>query len=243
MAAIIGLVPLIDEERESYWMLPGYMDGITEAGGIPIMLPLTEDPRTIKQLTEMCDGILLTGGHDVSPERYGEEKIKACGACCPQRDAMESLLLREALAHELPVFGICRGIQFLNAALGGTLYQDIPLQRPSRLEHHQTPPYHIPSHEVSIYRESPLYELLQKDTLAVNSYHHQGIRRLADGLKAMASADDGLIEAVYMPDRKFVWAVQWHPEFSHLTDEDSRKIFSAFVSAAESFSEHTAKKR
>lgn len=237
MSAIIGLVPLVDEERESYWMLPGYMDGITEAGGIPIMLPLTEDPRTVIQLTEMCDGILLTGGHDVSPELYGEEKIEGCGACCPQRDAMETLLLREALDRDLPILGICRGIQFLNAALGGTLYQDIPSQLPSGLKHHQTPPYHIPSHEVSIYKESPLYELLQKDILPVNSYHHQGIRQLADDLKAMADAGDGLIEAVYMPDRKFVWAVQWHPEFSHLTDEDSRKIFSAFVAAAESSAE------
>lgn len=232
MAAMIGLVPLVDEEKESYWMLPGYMDGITEAGGIPIMLPLTDEPQTICRLAEICDGILFTGGHDVSPELYGEERNEICGAVCPQRDSMETLLLREALTRDLPILGICRGIQFLNAALGGTLYQDIPLQRPSELEHHQKPPYHVPSHKVSIFHDSPLYDLLKKETLAVNSYHHQGIRRLADGLRAMASADDGLVEAVYMPDHKFVWAVQWHPEFSHLTDKDSRKIFHAFVNAA-----------
>ncbi len=232
MKPIIGLVPLVDEEKSSYWMLPGYMKGITQAGGIPVMLPLTEDSDTIQQLTNTCDGILLTGGHDVSPSLYGEVTLPVCGTCCPERDRMEKLLLTTALAQEKAIFGICRGIQFLNAALGGTLYQDIPTQMVSQEIHHQKPPYHIPSHSVTIAPDSPLYHVLQKEQLSVNSYHHQGIRTLASSLTAMAWAPDGLIEAVSMPDQRFVWAVQWHPEFSYLQDVSSRALFAAFVNAA-----------
>lgn len=228
----IGCIPLVDNERESYWMLPGYMEGITLAGGIPIMLPLIQEEDTIAQLAEQCDGFLLTGGHDVSPELYGEEILPECGECSTERDQMEQRLLKIALELDKPVLGICRGIQFLNAALEGTLYQDIPSQLPSNLEHHQKPPYHIPSHKVEIYEGTPLYELVQKQEMWVNSYHHQGIKKLSRFLRVMACAPEGLVEAVYMPEKKFVWGVQWHPEFSYKTDEDSARIFRAFVNAA-----------
>lgn len=229
MAPLIGLVPLEDAARQSLWMLPGYMDGITEAGGLPLMLPLTQEEAAIRQLAQTFDGFLLTGGQDVSPALYGAKAHPRCGETCPARDAMESLLLREALQLEKPVFGICRGIQFLNAALGGTLYQDLPSEHPSPEQHHQTPPYHLPAHQVHILPDTPLHRLLGKDRLAVNSYHHQAVRSLAPSLQAMAQAPDGLIEAVWMPSKPFVWAVQWHPEFSHETDPDSRKLFRAFV--------------
>ena len=230
MKPIIGIVPLVDEEKDSFWMLPGYMDGITEAGGIPVMLPLTDDEGTIKQLLDGIHGILLTGGHDVHPSVYGEEPSPKCGTACRERDAMESILLRNALERDIPVLGICRGIQFLNAYLGGTLYQDLPTEHPSDTEHHQSPPYDIPAHKVTIVDNSGLSRLLIKDSLSVNSYHHQAVKEKADSLKTMAVSEDGLIEAVEMPGKKFVWAVQWHPEFSFRTDEDSRKIFKEFIS-------------
>lgn len=230
---MIGVVPLVDEERESFWMLPGYFEGIEEAGGIPVMLPLTDDPEAIARLAETCDGVLLTGGHDVSAEVYGETPREVCGACCPGRDRMERLLLDEALRQDLPVLGICRGVQFLNAALGGTLYQDLPVEHYSTVVHHQQPPYDQPSHEVSLLRGSPLAERLGVKTLPVNSCHHQGIKNLADSLSAMAYAPDGLVEAVWMPDKRFVWAVQWHPEFSHKVSEASREIFRAFVESCQ----------
>lgn len=229
MKPIIGLVPLVDSEKDSYWMLPGYMEGITEAGGIPIMLPLTEDSDTMQRLVDTCDGFLLTGGHDVTPALYGEEPSPLCGECCPERDRMEAVLLADALAKDKSILGICRGIQFLNAVLGGTLYQDIPTQMASKEAHHQCPPYHLPSHNVTLDPESPLYQVLQKEQLSVNSYHHQGVKALSPKLTAMAWAPDGLVEAVYLPSRRFVWAVQWHPEFSYRQEEDSRKIFAAFV--------------
>ncbi len=231
MKPIIGLVPLVDETKESFWMLPGYMEGVKEAGGIPVMLPLTDDKDTIAQLLDGVQGILLTGGHDVDPAIYGEEPIPECGVPCKERDAMESELLKQALQKDIPILGICRGIQFLNAYLGGTLYQDLPAQRPSDTEHHQSPPYDVPVHKVAIEKGSRLAQLLDADALEVNSYHHQAVKDKAECLKTMAVSEDGLTEAVEMPDKRFVWAVQWHPEFSYKTDENSRKIFEEFIRA------------
>lgn len=230
---IIGIVPLIDYERKSYWMLPGYMQGILEAGGLPVMLPVTDDADLIRQMVVACDGFLFTGGQDVSPELYGEEKLLQCGEGSPERDSMEAMLLEEILRADKPLLGICRGIQFLNAALGGTLYQDIPVQVRTGTEHHQTPPYDVPVHEVCVKKGTVLYDLLGTQRIRVNSYHHQAIKDLSPQLQTMAVSEDGLIEGVYMPGKKFVWAVQWHPEFSYQTDENSRKMFAAFLSAAE----------
>ena len=229
MRPVVGIVPLVDETKDSLWMLPGYMNGITEAGGLPIILPLTSDKDSISQLLDSVDGVLLTGGHDVDPKLYGEEPIPECGAVCGERDSMESELLSQALERNMPILGICRGIQFLNAYLGGTLYQDLPVQHSSEIEHHQNPPYDVPVHEVAVTKDSGLFRLLSKESLSVNSYHHQAVKDKADCLSVMAVSEDGLVEAVEMPDKKFVWALQWHPEFSYLKDDDCRKVFEEFV--------------
>lgn len=229
MKPVIGLVPLVDQEKESLWMLPGYMEGIMEAGGIPVILPLTSDADVITQLLGTIQGILLTGGHDVDPSLYSEERIPECGASCKERDEMETELLKQGLERNMPILGICRGIQFLNVYLGGTLYQDLVKQRPSNVEHHQKPPYDIPIHDIDILEDGSLFQLLNTKKLSVNSYHHQAIKRKADPLKTMAVSGDGIVEAVEMTDKKFVWALQWHPEFSHKTDVNSRKIFEEFV--------------
>jgi putative glutamine amidotransferase len=229
MKPVIGVMPLVDEKKDSLWMLPGYMDGISAAGGIPLMFPVTEDGEEIAQLLDMVDGILLTGGHDVDPAIYGEEPLDDSVVPCVQRDRMESEVLRQALEKDMPVIGICRGIQFLNAYLGGTLYQDLPKQRPTNVEHHQTPPYDQPVHKVSLTEEGSLFKLLNEETLSVNSYHHQAVKELAEGLKIMATSEDGLVEAVEMPAKRFVWAVQWHPEFAYKTDDNCMKIFIEFV--------------
>lgn len=213
-------------------MLPGYMTGIAQAGGIPLMLPLTSDREALDQLAYGLDGVLFTGGHDVSPSLYGEDVLPACAACSPERDAMEKILLDLVLERDMAAFGICRGIQFVNAALGGTLWQDLPSQRPSAVEHHMQPPYDRAAHRVGIAAGSPLHDLLGADELAVNSYHHQAVKDLAPHLEVMAVSEDGLVEAVRLPEAHFVWAVQWHPEFSWRTDEASRRLFAAFVRAA-----------
>jgi putative glutamine amidotransferase len=226
---VIGVVPLIDYVKSSYWMLPGYFGGIIEASGLPVMLPLTSENAHIEQFTEMCSGFLFTGGQDVSPEIYSARKIGVCGECCPERDAMETLLLKYAMQLDKPILGICRGIQFINASLGGTLWQDIPSQFSDTVVHCQKPPYDVPSHEVYIDYGTPLHELFKTYELPVNSYHHQGIRLLSDELIPMAKAPDGLIEAVYSPKHKFLRAVQWHPEFSYTRDDNSLNIFKDFI--------------
>ena len=228
---LIGIVPLVDAARESYWMLPGYMRGVEQAGGVPVMLPLTDDAAVLQKLADSCDGLLLTGGQDVSPALYGAEPTPQCGKTCPERDRMEAPLLDRMLAQDKPVLGICRGIQFLNVHLGGTLYQDLPTEHPSGVNHHQQHPYDAPVHAVTLTPGSPLQQLLGQQTLAVNSLHHQAIRALAPGLAAMAVSEDGLVEAACLPGKKFVWAVQWHPEFSFAVNENSRKIFRQFVTS------------
>ena len=229
MKPVVGVMPLWDDEKDSLWMLPGYLEGIRQAGGLPIVLPLTEDVGELEQLAGLCDGFLFTGGHDVSPALYHEEPLEGLVDCCQIRDAMEGTVLQMALDRDLPVLGICRGIQFINAFLGGSLYQDLPSQHPSEIEHHQAPPYDVPAHAVALVEGSPLRRCLGVERLPVNSYHHQAVRRLAPGLEAMACAPDGLTEAAYMPGKRFLWAVQWHPEFSYKTDEYSRRIFRVLI--------------
>ena len=206
------------------------LEGLRQAGCLPVILPLTKEPKEIDQILSLVDGILLTGGQDVSPALYGEAPTFA-GEICEMRDAMEAQLLKKAMVLDKPMLGICRGIQFLNVALGGSLYQDIPRQHPSSVEHHQSPPYDQPSHEVALVQGSPLQSLLGQEKLLVNSYHHQAIKGLADDLEVMARSEDGLVEAVRKPDQRFLWAVQWHPEFSFRTEKASRRIFTAFAGA------------
>lgn len=231
MKPIIGVIPLFDEEKDSIWMVPGYMEGIRMAGGIPIILPLQADDEEINQVADMCAGFLFTGGHDVGPELYGAVKSPNCGLANKERDELERKVFSYALAKDKPVFGICRGIQLINALCGGTLYQDLSTEYEGSKEtnHHMHPPYDVHCHQVEIEEDTPLYAVLRKLTIGVNSYHHQAIKDLADSLKPMAVSEDGLIEAVYMPGKKFIQAVQWHPEFIYLKDEDARKLFETFV--------------
>ena len=223
----IAVVPLWDEEKHSLWMLPNYLEGIRDSGGVPVILPLDVPAEDAMGILERCDGLLMTGGQDVSPVLYGEEKKDTCGELCRARDTLEQALYRRAVELDKAVLGICRGIQMINVLEGGTLYQDLPTEHPSQVEHHGQPPYDQVIHGVQLC--GPLESLLGTRCLGVNSYHHQGIRNLGKNLEKMAWAEDGIVEAVRRRDRRFVWAVQWHPEFSFRSDANSRKIFRAFV--------------
>ncbi len=229
MSKIIGVVPLWDEKKESVWMIPGYLEGIINSGGVPIILPFTDDKDVLKRSAELCGGFLLTGGQDVDPEIYGEKAVPECGVPCKVRDNMEAFLLNIAINENKPLLGICRGIQFMNAALGGTLYQDIPTQYDTYTIHCQKPPYDVPVHNVTVQEDSPLFEVIRRTEVSVNSYHHQAVKTLSDKLRPMAYSEDGLIEAVYMPDRKFIWAVQWHPELNFKVEESSADIFKHLI--------------
>ena len=228
---LIGVMPLWDEGKKSIWMLPGYLEGIQEAGGTPVIFPLTEDREELEQLCSLCNGFLITGGQDVDSAIYRETPIPQMGEICTVLDQMERQVLEYVIKEDKAVLGICRGIQYLNAMLGGSLYQDLNVQHPSKTEHHMEPPYDRVIHQVQIIDGTPLHQLLQVTELGVNSYHHQAVKTLAPSLTVMAESEDGLVEAVYMSEKTYVWAVQWHPELSYQTDKYSRKIFESFVAA------------
>ncbi|MFR9603166.1 MAG: gamma-glutamyl-gamma-aminobutyrate hydrolase family protein [Rikenellaceae bacterium] len=228
---IIGVIPLWDDTKNSIWMLPGYMDVVQQSGGIPIILPLGGGEEDIQQVCEMCDGFLFTGGHDVDPALYGEPMDGKCGTPNPERDRMESMIFEFAVERDMAVLGICRGIQLINSLCGGTLYQDLPTQyiHPSGVNHQMTPPYDKVQHTVTIMKGNPLHQIVGEERLGVNSYHHQAIKELAPTLEATALSEDGLIEAIYMPSRRFIHAVQWHPELNFHYTESSKKIVRAFI--------------
>lgn len=233
MKKVVGIMPLYDEEKESYWMLPGYMKMLEREAVVPLMLPLTEDKNILDYFLENCQGFVLTGGQDVSPKFYKAELSKRCGVVCEMRDQMEEYILKEAVKRDRSVLGICRGIQFINACFGGDLYQDLETEYKSKVNHHMRPPYNRVVHEVNILKDTPLFDILEKEKIGVNSYHHQAIKSLSPQLRKMAVSEDGLVEAVYMPGKRFIVGVQWHPEFSYETDENSVKIVKAFTDSME----------
>jgi putative glutamine amidotransferase len=224
---IIGVTPLWDAERKSVWMLPDYLEGIKAAGGIPVVLPLEMSEEDAYRIVETCDGFLFTGGQDVTPELYGMKDATGTIVPSPERDRLETLLLEKVLQADKAILGICRGLQFINAFLGGTLWQDLPSQHPSDIVHRQGKPYGVPTHKVML--EGDLKTLLGKDILKVNTLHHQAVKDLASDLTPMAIAPDGLVEAARMTSKRFVWAMQWHPEYMFKTDADSLTVFSWFV--------------
>lgn len=213
-----------------------YINAVALAGGAPLLIPLVADELSLRVIFETLDGFLLTGGVDIAPARYGQAPHPNLGAVDELRDEVEIILARWAAAADLPTLGICRGIQTLNVALGGTLYQDIPTQIPGALTHpYQSgnPRDHI-AHTVEIAPHSHLGALLPAvgEPVEVNSMHHQAVRDLAPGMVITALAPDGVIEAVENPDKRFALAVQWHPEEMVERHPQMRALFSGLVAAA-----------
>jgi putative glutamine amidotransferase len=219
-----------------------YLVGVRDAGGLPLPVTPAHAGESLRAMYELLDGLVVSGGEDVAPARYGEVRVHPTVETVPERDAMEVQLLEWALADGLPVFAICRGIQVLNVALGGTLYQDLPSDRPDGgVGHDQSRaeppvPRTEPSHEVTVLPGSFLGDLIGGGSHQVNSMHHQGIKALASRLFPVAYAPDGLIEAVEAdaPDAPaFLVGVQWHPEeLARAGDPASRRLFEALVTAA-----------
>lgn len=232
---LIGVSGSLSKDETQSFLLRCYMQRLTDAGAIPLLLSPDMTNEQIAHCAEQLDGLMLAGGNDADPALYHEEPHPALGEVSPLRDRLEVLLIPAFLRKEKPIFGICRGIQLLNAALGGSLYQDLPAQFPSgsdhpRINHSQPAPYSVPAHSVQIDRASMLYRIIQADELPVNSMHHQAVKATAPGLVPCAVSPDGVIEAVELPDKPFVLGVQWHPE--RLRDDASQKLFAAFADAA-----------
>ena len=227
---LIGIVPSGVEARK-LMINQDYVEGVLRAGGTPVLFPVTADPERLSGLLDRVDGLLLTGGEDVDPALYGEEKLPCCEECSPDRDAMELPLCREALNRRMPVFAICRGMQVLACALGGSLYQDIAEQFGKSLQHprHDTPA--DPVHTVDILPGTLLASIVGVSPLGVNSRHHQGVREPGQGAVISAAAPDGLAEGMELPDYPFVLGVQWHPESLSDRYPEHQKLFNACVKA------------
>ena len=210
-----------------------YIHAIEKAGGIPLLVPFVESDEVLGEIISRCNGIFLTGGVDISPDRYGEEIKPTCGERQLNRDTLEFKAFDIAFKTEKTMLAVCRGAQLVNVALGGSLYQDLPTEHSSSISHRQTEGICEYSHEVNIAEGTPLYALLGAERIRANSFHHQAVKRLGDGLEVMAQADDGVVEALYYKGDQYLMAYQWHPERLFDRDAHHRKIFEDFIRKCE----------
>lgn len=222
---VVIAMPRMSTDPEPTAAQSKYMESLARAGAGMRWVELN-DPEQAVQDALTCDGLLLPGGGDMDPKFYGQERIPACGEPNLLRDAAEPLLLRAFLAADKPVLGICRGIQVMNAVLGGDLYQDI-----KPFEHLPHNDHWAKVHTVTVRRGTLLSRILGQDTVLVNSQHHQAVDRVAPGFTLAALSEDGIVEAIEKPDAGFCLGVQWHPEWLSDADPAMQSLFDAFVNA------------
>ena len=214
----------------------GYYMSVLEAGGTPVVIPSYDNEKALVSILDTLDGLVLSGGADIDPDYLGEEPLD-CISVNPRRDAQELMLVRLAVERQIPILGICRGIQMLTAALGGKLYQDIKTQhgRPC-IEHSQTIARGLPSHDVKIEKDSLLHSLMGTETLAVNSFHHQAVKEVPQGFRVTAMSEDGIIEGMESTTFRPILGVQWHPEcFILENDRTMMPIFNWLTEQATLF--------
>ena len=235
---LIGISGSVNTEESQYFINRDYMRSLTEAGAVPLLLAPDMTEEQARQCARALDGLLLAGGNDVSPRCFGQEPVLGLGEVNPLRDQNELRLIELFRKENKPIFGICRGVQILNVALGGTLIQDLPSQhrredgQPS-IDHRQTALGAYASHRVVVAEGSLLEQILGQQELWVNSFHHQAVGEVAGQANLSAWAADGVVEAIELPDAPFVLGVQWHPEkMTQAGDEASRQLFAAFAEAA-----------
>ena len=213
-----------------------YYEAVAAAGAAPVLIPLLDDVDALRATYEACAGIMIPGGVDMDPGTYGEAPHERLGRVDPARDRVELQLTRWAIEDRKPLLGLCRGLQVINVAAGGTLYQDLDAQLEGAIRHDYFPTFGFDrdyvSHDVAVAPASRLRSLVEIDQLPVNSMHHQGVKRLGAGLVACAHAADGLIEAVESVNGHWMVGVQWHPEVFDADDPHTRELFRGFVRAA-----------
>lgn len=210
-----------------------YGDAVLRAGGIPVLLPPVPDQAAADKVLGAIDGVIFTGGEDIDPVRYGEKVYNGTVEVNGPRDTLDFLYARAACDRKMPVLGICRGAQLLCVALGGTLYQDLPAQKPGQVVHMQKEHATVPTHKIVLARNSRLHQLMKTDTLEVNSFHHQAAKDLPEGVRASALSEDGVVEGFEdLADGRFLLAVQFHPELLVQTDPKWLSIFSCLVAQA-----------
>ncbi len=208
-----------------------YAKAVMMEGGIPLLIPSTDDPALIERITELIDGLLMTGGADVHPSYYGHEPHEKLEEVNNERDRFELLLFRKAYQRDIPIFGICRGMQIINIAMGGTLWQDIPSEFNSNINHRKKDDSTIPAHEISILPKSYAAKIFGTTRTGVNSRHHQCVKDVAPGLKITAWSNDQVPEILEGYPEKKIFAIQSHPEIFtvHHSDEVMPRFFKTFI--------------
>jgi putative glutamine amidotransferase len=216
---------------ENYYKLRvEYVDAVRRAGGIPILLPPGESQ--LEALLDRVDGIIFSGGLDVSPALYhGQQEHPTLSRIDHERDDTEIALAQKLMNRRLPMLYICRGIQLLNVALGGTLIEHVPDEVDGQVAHRTPDKQHLP-HALTVDEHSQLAEILSQTEVNTMSWHHQSLRQVAPGLSVVAKTVDGIIEAVEMPDTPWLTAVQWHPELSAAADPVQQNLFDWLVKEA-----------
>lgn len=232
MKPIVGITAEVKPDG-SYYMPPVYPNAITQAGGIPLLIPLVPG-EDLEAMCKQIDALFVTGGEDIDPSYYGQDPHVHLGKIAPRLDAMEHELVQKMLELDKPYIGVCRGLHMLNVATGGSLYQSIHSQREEAvMQHKQDAERTHRSHPVKVEKDSRMYEMLQEDEFRVNSYHHQAVNEVTGPLKVVARATDGIIEGVESTEHSFVFGFQWHPEeFAQAGDEPSKRLFKAYIDAA-----------
>ena len=229
MKPVIGIFPSYNEETKQVFLDDYYIDELLDSGAIPYIIPVTKDLKTLTQILDTIDGLLLSGGVDIDPKYYGEENTGKSVEISSAMDESEQILIKLAMEADLPILGICRGMQSLNVFCGGTLIQDIPSERGVSVVHRLDKP-ETAFHNIVVEKDSPLSEAIGFGTHRINSYHHQAVKKLSPEFSACAFAEDGIVEAIYHKNKKFILGVQWHPERDYHTTPDSKKILDKFIS-------------
>lgn len=213
-----------------HYLSDNYVREVEKAGGIPVMIPIYRDEESLRAALDSMDGLLLSGGNDMDPLIFGETDRGKCGRIIPERDAQDILIAKYAWETKKPLLCICRGIQVLNVALGGDLYQDLESDGPFTNHSKGNYPINSVAHYVTVEKDSLLHSITGADKLGVNSLHHQAVKTPAPGLRVTAKSEDGVIEALEGMDHDFCLALQWHPEKMY-DKKEQNLIFRAFIEA------------
>lgn len=208
-----------------------YVQSVITAGGIPFIIPFSQDKSVVEMSVQHIDGLILSGGHDVFPLNYNEEPDGRLGEVFPERDEFDFTLLEAAKKKQIPVFGICRGFQIINVAHGGTLYQDLSSREEKCIKHSQGHSPSLGTHSVKIEKDSKLASIIGTD-MRINSFHHQIIKDVAPSFKAVAHAVDGVVEAIESNVGEPIFGTQWHPEMMAATNSSMLNLFKYFIELA-----------
>lgn len=209
-----------------------YIRSVIDAGGIPVILPYTADDEVVRETMEHVDGLLLSGGHDLYPLTYGEEPKQGLGGIWPARDHFDFLLVEMAKKRGLPIMGICRGLQIVNVYHGGSLYQDLKYDKNCYIKHFQNQSPAMPTHTVTIEADSHFAEIVGCTSWMTNTHHHQTVNKVGKGLRVVATAKDGTVEALEATDYPYLMSYQFHPEMMSVDNEKAKLLFKDFVNHA-----------